>query len=209
MSKQSNTTQTKRKGRQPGSGRQRVRRSVGALTPAVLIIATGVFAVAALIYGLIQDASKGVRAARPIEGVQAFTDLPRGHGEGPLTYDQNPPAGGVHSPAWQNCGVYTTPIGTENALHSLEHGAVWITYSPDLPSDELRQLQTLTRKSGYRLLSPYPGLTSPIVASAWGYQLQLEEADDPRLVDFFLKYEQSPLGPEPGAPCSGGVGEPG
>lgn len=194
--------------KQPHSGRPSARRRSGVLTPAVLIIAAGLFALAALVYGVILDASRSARAARPIEGVEEFADLPRGHVEGPLAHEGKPPPGGEHGSAWQNCGVYTTPIPIENALHSLEHGAVWITYSPDLPSEQVRILETLTRKSDYRLLSPYPGLTSPIVASAWGYQLSLEKADDPRLLDFFLKYEQNPAGPEPGAPCSGGVGEP-
>jgi hypothetical protein len=91
----------------------------------------------------------------------------------------------------------------------LEHGAVWITYQPDLPAADLQALQTLTRQSGFRLLSPYPDLSSPIVLSAWGYQLSLEQTDDPRLASFIEQYEISPLAPEPGAPCTGGLGQPG
>ena len=116
--------------------------------------------------------------------------------------------GGIHNPAWQNCGVYTQQIANENGVHSLEHGAIWITYQPGLPAAEVEKLQTLTRQSGYRLLSPYPGLPGPIVASAWGYQLQLEQADDSRLLQFIRSFEQSPRVPEPGAPCIGGVGQP-
>lgn len=144
-----------------------------------------------------------------IEGVQSFANLEREHTTQPVTYAQNPPVGGPHDPAWQNCGVYTQPIANENGVHSLEHGVVWITYQPDLPTAEVQKLQALTLQSGYRLLSPYPGLPGPIVLSAWGYQLQLEQADDPRLMDFIRKYEQNPQGPEPGAPCTGGVGQPG
>lgn len=105
--------------------------------------------------------------------------------------------------------MYTETIANENGVHSLEHGAVWITYRPDLPDLEVRTLQALTRQSGFRLLSPYPDLPSPIVISAWGYQLQVEQADDPRIKDFIEQYELSPQGPEPGAPCTGGVGQPG
>lgn len=117
--------------------------------------------------------------------------------------------GGPHNPAWQNCGVYTQPVANENAVHSLEHGAIWITYQPDLPDTEVQKLQTFARESGFRLLSPYPESPGPIVLSAWGYQLQLDQADDPRLVSFIQNYEQSPQSPEPGAPCTGGVGQPG
>ncbi|MCI0550585.1 MAG: DUF3105 domain-containing protein [Anaerolineae bacterium] len=143
-----------------------------------------------------------------IEGLQSFPNVQQGHTTEPVTYPQNPPVGGVHNPAWQNCGVYTQPLANENAVHSLEHGAIWITYQPDLPAAEVEKLQVLTRQSGYRLLSPYPDLPSPIVASAWGYQLQLEQADDSRLAQFIENFEQNPNGPEPGAPCTGGVGEP-
>ena len=144
-----------------------------------------------------------------IEGVTEYTALSRDHVSETVSYDQTPPVGGAHNPVWQNCGVYTETIANENGVHSLEHGAVWITYRPDLPDLEVQTLQTLTRQSGFRLLSPYPDLPSPIVISAWGYQLQVEQADDPRLKDFIEQYELSPQGPEPGAPCTGGVGQPG
>lgn len=137
-----------------------------------------------------------------------FPKVKGGHQDGKLTYAQTPPVGGIHNPVWQNCGVYTTPIANENAVHSLEHGAIWITYRPDLPVAEVKQLQGLTRRSSYRLLSPYPELPSPIVASAWGYQLKLGQAADPRLPRFLQQYEQNPQGPEPGALCSGGIGQP-
>lgn len=168
---------------------------------------TGLAAVIAIIFLLNSNERAG--ADVQIEDVQTFSNLVRGHTQDPVSYAQTPPVGGLHNPTWQNCGVYTQPIPNENAVHSLEHGVVWITYEPDLAADELQKLQDLTRQSGYRLLSPYPGLPSPIVLSAWGYQLQLENADDPRILDFIEAYEQNPRGPEPGAPCTGGTGIPG
>jgi hypothetical protein len=164
---------------------------------------------AALIgYAVWQSISARTAMAQPIEGLEQFPNVQAGHQDGALTYDPIPPVGGIHNPVWQNCGVYTEPIANENAVHSLEHGAIWITYQPDLPADQVAQLQQITRQSDYRLLSPYPDLSSPIVASAWGYQLKLERADDERLMLFIQKYERNPLGPEPGAACSGGVGQP-
>lgn len=161
-----------------------------------------------IVYQIAAQAVARNRAEQAIAGVQAFPNLERRHQEGPLTYAQTPPVGGVHNPAWQNCGVYTAPIANENGVHTLEHGAVWITYAPDLPAAELQQLQALTRQSGYRLLSPYDGLPSPLVASAWGYQLQLQSAADPLLSQFVKAYELGPTSPEPGAPCTNGVGTP-
>jgi hypothetical protein len=139
-----------------------------------------------------------------IEGVERIPVLLRSHSESPVDYDETPPVGGIHYPVWQNCGVYEQPIGNELGVHSLEHGAVWMTYDPDLPADQLGILTNLTQQSSHRLLSPYPGLPSPIVASAWGFQLRLETADDPRLAQFIRQYEQGSTTPELGAVCSRG-----
>jgi Protein of unknown function (DUF3105) len=142
-------------------------------------------------------------ASGEIEGVQAFTGLSQNHVTDPVTYPQTPPVGGPHDPVPQTCGVYTDPIKNEHAVHSLEHGAVWITYQPSLPADQLTYLQNLTRQTDHRLLSPYPGIDSPIIVTAWGYQLRLNNANDPRLMAFIQKYEQGPTTPELGAECAG------
>jgi len=138
-----------------------------------------------------------------IEGLEQIAVGVGGHSESPVNYNQTPPAGGVHYPVWQNCGVYDQPILNEMGVHSLEHGAVWITYRPDLSASDVETLSNLVQQSSHRLLSPYPNLPSPIVASAWGYQVRLERADDPRLGQFIRQYEQGPDTPERGAPCSG------
>lgn len=125
-----------------------------------------------------------------------------------MTYPQNPPVGGIHNAAWQNCGVYDQPIANENGVHSLEHGAVWIAYRPDLPTEQVAQLRALVRGRTYTLLAPYEGLPAPIVAMAWGAQLSLESGSDPRLLQFMTAYIQGPQTPEPGASCSGAIGTP-
>jgi hypothetical protein len=139
-----------------------------------------------------------------IDGVESFAGLVTQHVATSVDYPQTPPVGGPHNAVWQNCGVYTEPVANEHAVHSLEHGTVWITYQPDLPASQLQTLQDITRRSSHRLLSPYPGIDSPIILSAWGFQLRLESADDPRLNQFIQKYEQGPSTPERGAVCSGG-----
>jgi len=153
-------------------------------------------------------ASQLTGAVGEIDGVQTFPDLSRDHQDGTVTYPQTPPVGGAHNAVWQNCGVYEQPVTNEHAVHSLEHGAVWVTYRPDLPADQVEQLQTLLRPHGYTLLSPYPDLPAPVVASAWGVQLQLESANDERLEEFLAKYRQGAQTPEPGAACIGGTSAP-
>ena len=126
-----------------------------------------------------------------------------------VAYAETPPVGGTHAPApyWQNCGFYDTPVRNETAVHSLEHGAVWITYEPSLPQEQIAILREKAEQS-YVLVSPYEGLPSPVVASSWGHQLQLESVDDERLDQFIRYFRQGPDTPEPGAACSGGWGRP-
>src|SRR4051794_24207945 len=101
----------------------------------------------------------------PPPGVVNYDVASRNHTPDNVDYPQNPPVGGDHAPVWQNCGYYDTPVRNENAVHSLEHGAVWITYRPDLPQDQVNRLRQLAASQPYILVSPYPGLPAPIVAS--------------------------------------------
>jgi hypothetical protein len=56
----------------------------------------------------------------------------------------------------------------------------------------------------YELVSPYPSEASPITATAWGLQLQVATATDPRLVEFIRNYAGGAQGGEPGADCAHG-----
>ncbi|MFT4040714.1 MAG: DUF3105 domain-containing protein [Thermomicrobiales bacterium] len=144
----------------------------------------------------------GVAEATPIAGLETFDVASADHTDGTVDYPQNPPAGGPHANAWQKCGYYNAPIRNENAVHSQEHGAVWITYQPDLDKADVKELKQLAKTRSV-LVSPYPDLDDPIVASAWGAQLRLENADDPRLQEFITRYAGN--GPEPGANCDSGL----
>ena len=142
-----------------------------------------------------------------VEGVETF-EHESTHVETAVDYEQTPPAGGAHHPAWLNCGVYTEQVPSENAVHSLEHGALWITYDPALSDDEVSALRAKL-PSTYVILSPFDGLPSPIVLSGWNTQLQVDEVDDPRIGAFIEEYWQSESVPEPGAFCTGAVDGPG
>jgi hypothetical protein len=142
-------------------------------------------------------------AATPLPGVQTFVVESRTHTDQPVDYPQDPPVGGPHAGVWQKCQFYDAPVQKEQAVHSLEHGAVWITYQPDLPDAERKVLKKLAKDQPYLLVSPYPGLPDPLVASAWGAQLRLDDVNDPRLQRFIDYYAGN--GPERGASCASGV----
>ena len=173
-----------------------------------LIVGAVIFLfVAGFIALAVVDARQQSGAGAP-EGVKTYDVGPAGkHTPGDVDYEQTPPAGGPHNPVWQNCGFYDKPIRDESAVHSLEHGAVWITYSPDLPQDQVNELKDIAESQSYILVSPYPDLpdNTPVVASAWGKQVALDGANDPDLESFIQAYRQGPQTPEPGAVCTGGT----
>jgi hypothetical protein len=127
------------------------------------------------------------------------------HEYGKLSYPQSPPIGGTHNPNWERCqgDVYPDQVPNENAVHSLEHGAVWITYNPSLPKDQVDKLASKVHGNDFMLMSPYPGLDKPISLQAWGFQLKLDSATDPRIDDFVKDLRQNATR-EPGTPCSSG-----
>lgn len=170
------------------------------------VIVAVIVAVTLVIVNQVQiNQEREAAAVQPIEGLQEYPDVTFNHVESTVEYEPAPPVGGDHAPAWTNCGVYTEPVPNENTVHSMEHGAVWITYNPDIGQAEIDNLTDLVGTRPYVLLSPYPDLDTPIAASAWGLQLTLDTADDARLVTFLDKYIQGEQSREPGAPCSGGI----
>lgn len=134
--------------------------------------------------------------------VRTFEVRDRLHVEGSVHYEQTPPVGGNHSSAWQRCGFYSEFIAPERGVHSLEHGAVWITYHPQLPSREVRRLRQLAGENDHVLVSRWDDtLAAPVVASAWGRQMRLLTATDPKLEEFIREFAGGRQAPEQGVPC--------
>ncbi|MFF4366110.1 DUF3105 domain-containing protein [Streptomyces sp. NPDC001594] len=156
---------------------------------------------------------KDAVAARkaPVDGEKTWDakKLGRNHVETPVKYEMNPPVGGDHNPRWMNCDgdVYKNAIPEVNAVHSLEHGAVWVTYNEKADKADVETLAGKVGKTPYTLMSPDKEQAGTIMLSAWGKQLTVDKADDPRVAQFFTKYVQGPQTPEPGAACTNGLGE--
>jgi hypothetical protein len=125
--------------------------------------------------GLLAAATQATQTAG-CDGVQTTKDYSGGNdrahiGPGspvttnpPLTsYASTPPASGPHNPSPLGAGVYSDPPDVYQSIHSLEHAAVIIWYSPDAASDpatatELTQLQTFFGKSSEEakvIVAPY------------------------------------------------------
>ena len=174
---------------------------VGAIALLVLIGAVTF----SMISGQKDKSRLAAAASKPIAGVQTVAGFTRNHTSKRDSYMRVPPMGGDHAPDFTNCGIYSTPVDDWRAVHSLEHGAVWITYRPNLPQNQIAVLINQAKTRPYEILSPFPGLPAAVVASAWGKQLKMKSAYDPRLRVFLQAFIQGPQTPEVGAACTGGV----
>jgi len=171
----------------------------------IAIGAVAAIVVGALLWGVWGQFQQW-QVSRDVETYFGAEDFVGQHADAPVLYEQVPPTGGVHKGLWQNCGFYDAPIENERGVHSLEHGAVWITFDPDLPQDQIDSLESRAESSTKVLVSPYPGMDAPVVASVWGKQLKLDGANDDRLDPFIERYLNNPGNtPEVGGICWSGV----
>ncbi|MEV5463862.1 DUF3105 domain-containing protein [Streptomyces sp. NPDC002788] len=142
------------------------------------------------------------------DGVKTWKGkLSRNHVTKAVKYASEPPVGGDHNPVWMNCNgdVYTEEIDNTNAVHSLEHGAVWVTYNADAKKADVEALAAKVKKTPYTLMSPMDDQKDPIMLSAWGHQRTVTGAKDPDVDKFFEKFVQGEQTPEPGAACTNGL----
>ncbi|MFE9680163.1 DUF3105 domain-containing protein [Streptomyces sp. NPDC002701] len=156
-----------------------------------------------------KDERQQAAAKKPVKGEKTWDakKLTQNHVTKSVSYPMNPPVGGDHHQAWMTCdgSVYTKAIPNENAVHSLEHGAVWITYNDKAADADVKTLADKVAKTPYTLMSPVRDQAGALMLSAWGKQLTVEKASDPRVQQFLTKYVQGAQTPEPGAACTNGV----
>ncbi|MET9483592.1 DUF3105 domain-containing protein [Streptomyces sp. NPDC006638] len=176
------------------------------------VVVAGLVAFGAVILNKESDQKEQEQAAakEPVKGEKTWDakKLTRNHVTEAVKYPMKPPVGGDHNQVWMNCdrNVYKDAIPDMNAVHSLEHGAVWVTYNDKASDDDVKTLTDKVEKTSYTLLSPYKDQAGTIMLSAWGKQLTVDKASDPRVNQFLTKYVQGPQTPEPGAACTGGMG---
>lgn len=201
---------------QPPPGRKSRAGLVIAIVAAVLVLAAAVIVPVVLLAdddedneagpdGTTSSTSATEPASTDLSEVKVYEDLDPSHvplGQA-VTYDQVPPAGGNHWSEWLDCGAYDEQVADENGVHDLEHGAVWITYDPDLSGDDVAALADQLPQNG--IMSPYDDLPAPVVITVWERQLYLTGADDPRIPLFIEEFDDGVTAPEAFASCAGGT----
>ncbi|GGV15523.1 DUF3105 domain-containing protein [Streptomyces spectabilis] len=157
------------------------------------------------------DAAAVAKFTRTKDGEKVWDakKLGRTHVEGKVTYPVTPPVGGNHNQVWMNCNgdVYKNEIPNEHAVHSLEHGSVWVTYNDAAKPADLKKLEAKVKKTPYSLMSPVKKQKEPLLLTAWGHQRAVTGADDPKVNTFFSTFVQGKQTPEPGAACTNGKGQ--
>lgn len=189
--------------------RNRLLGIVGAIVALVLVLGTVTTVI--VINAIPDEVDESLVSGDYADRVQTYPDLDATHTESRVSYDVEPPVGGPHNPTWLRCGIYDEEQQNENAVHALEHGAVWITYDPAFTSDdEVEALRDLARERGsYMLVSPYAGIGEAMAVSAWGAQLRFDDVADPAVGQFIEQYWRSPDSPEPTATCDSPLVGPG
>ncbi|MGW4907628.1 DUF3105 domain-containing protein [Streptomyces sp. NPDC004270] len=189
----------------------------------ILTIAASVVVVAGLVVGGVvlvknrsgddttaADAKTSGHFVTGKDGVNTWKGtLGRTHVTTTVHYPTEPPVGGNHNPVWQNCNgdVYTEALDNMNAVHSLEHGAVWVTYNSKAKKADVDALAAKVKQTPYTLMSPDDKQKDPIMMTAWAHQRTVTGADDPNVGKFFEEFVQGKQTPEPGAACTGGKGQ--
>ncbi|MFE1290687.1 DUF3105 domain-containing protein [Streptomyces sp. NPDC058751] len=144
------------------------------------------------------------------DGVKTWKGtLGRNHVTRTVSYPMEPPVGGDHNQVWMNCNgdVYTKAVNPMNAVHSLEHGAVWVTYNGKASEADVKALAAKVGKTPYTLMSPVEDQKDPIMLSAWGKQRAVTGADDKNVDAFLAEFVQGKQTPEPGAACTNGLSQ--
>ena len=130
-----------------------------------------------------------------------------------IDYATNPPSSGQHYGVWAAYQTYDFPVPRGYWVHSLEHGAVVISYNcPEGCPDEVAEAESLIaslpvdpRCVPYDLdrqviLTPDPHLDTRWAMSSWGHTLRADCIDAAAFADFY----ESNVAHGPEDICGGG-----
>lgn len=107
-------------------------------------------------------------------------------------------------------GVFESPVDDGYLVHALEHGVVWLAYSPELiDAQGLEGLRALAEESSSDvILAPRPANDVALYAVSWGRRLETAPSDADLLRTFIETNRIAPLlrptvdrGCEPVDPC--------
>lgn len=132
------------------------------------------------------------RPGPELEGVERPNNDGRGHVTN-ATYTSAAPTSGPHRAQAPNCGVYTSQVPLDLAVHALEHGTVILWYQPQSPELAEQLIDLTSEWDSHVIISPNPGIDAPVVATAWNRRMTFDEVT-PTVNEFVDVYRNR--GPE-------------
>lgn len=152
--------------------------------------------------GFITVKQKNAPPELPKLGVEQ-PDLGNKHITAPLpnTAPEPPASGDMTSPV--PCRGSELEVPDTGVIHAMEHGGVYISYRPDLPSDQKSKLTALFTKPfsnpkfapNKAIVAPRAANGSPIILTSWKRNLKLESFDEAKIMDYYLQnVSKSPEG---------------
>jgi hypothetical protein len=96
-----------------------------------------------------------------------------------VVYKTTPPTSGNHNPVPAEDGYYPQKPNVRNAVHTLEHGRVYIHYKPTIPRKRIAQLGGLFNDDPFHMvLSPDPDMPYRVAVTAWGHLAGCKKVTD-------------------------------
>jgi len=150
-----------------------------------------------------QNTKEQTKLSKPLVG-EEIADQGRGHvPDGTkLDFNSNPPTSGRHFAKWTTAGFYDKSQEDGNLVHSLEHGAVIVSYKSDLPKDDVEKIKSFFSSVSVskKIMVPRDNLDVPVALTSWGRLLKLQTIDattEAKIKEFMETNEDR--GPEKGA----------
>lgn len=110
-----------------------------------------------------------------------------------VNYKTNPPTSGGHLATTKKWGVYNKKIEDKMALHSLEHGGIWISYK-NMDDESIKILEEIGKSNSQSVIvSPRENNDNNLVVASWGKMMRLETVDKTLIQKYINTYKnQSP-----------------
>lgn len=163
-----------------------------------IIIGIGLLTLVILIGGVLLFSAGDKRLEEKLMG-EEIQNMGAAHvkrGDIHADYNSNPPTSGPHwGDGTAGPGVHDSEVPDELLVHSLEHGAVIVSYKAGLPKDQVEKIkEAFSSVGGKKILIPRKSLDVPVALTSWGRLLKLKTIDTATIKSFIEA--NSDRGPE-------------
>lgn len=103
-----------------------------------------------------------------------------------VDYNSNPPTSGPHwGDGTAGPGIKDQEVPDQLLIHSLEHGAVILSYKGNLPKEDIEEIKNYFNESaGKKIMVPRKNLDVPVALTSWNRLLKLTTIDGSKIKEF-------------------------